>query len=414
MRIFFISYQDIARTRGLILSTRITRYLLQAGLKNLAPLDHFLLKANSFSIGKIKREKYEEKGEFPIVDQSKEFIVGYSDEADLVYSGKLPIIVFGDHTRVFKYVDFPFIQGADGIQIIAPDPEAVNPKFFYYLLNYIGVPSRDYNRHFSILKKQKYPIISKTIQDETIAKIEPVEREIQKLQETIGDPAEAINRVFAREFDFDLVKFEKLKEQKIFFATFSDIARHKDLRCGIGVVKGGINLRKYVRKHFDYVKLGEILSLEYGNALPEAKRVEGEYPVVGANGIVGFHEEYLIKAPSVIVGRKGSAGAVNYIEMDCYPIDTTFYVKLKDDSMDLLYLSYLLKFVQLPRLTLFKGVPGLNRYDVYDIEVPKIDSVDQKKIVEEVQSELSAQDVINRQIQAKREEIDKIIEQALS
>ncbi|WP_240451663.1 restriction endonuclease subunit S [Helicobacter sp. L8] len=72
-------------------------------------------------------------------------------------------------------------------------------------------------------------------------------------------------------------------------------------------------------------KLGEVLNLEYGKALQEGKRRAGGYPVVGSNGIVGYHDTYIVKAPCIIVGRKGSAGKVTDIEKDCYPIDTTFY-----------------------------------------------------------------------------------------
>jgi hypothetical protein len=230
MKHFFITYQDVAKTQGLVLSTRIKNYLSQAEQENLVPLKKFLLPENKFSIGKIKREDYEEEGMFPIVDQSKDFIVGYSDESDLVYNGNLPVVVFGDHTRVFKYVDFPFIQGADGIQIIAPNPEAVNPKFFYYLINHIGVPSRAYNRHFSILKKQKYPTIPRTIQDNIIEKIEPIEREIKRLQDTISNPAEAISQVFADELAIDIEAIREKQRQQPLNVSFEQLAQHSSLR----------------------------------------------------------------------------------------------------------------------------------------------------------------------------------------
>jgi len=70
-------------------------------------------------------------GRFPVVDQGQEFIAGYSDEERKVIRDDLPLVVFGDHTRCVKYVDFPFIIGADGTKVLKPDTELFDPKFFW-------------------------------------------------------------------------------------------------------------------------------------------------------------------------------------------------------------------------------------------------------------------------------------------
>ena len=66
---------------------------------------------------KIPQGKYQKAGKYPIVDQGAEFIAGYSDDGKKLYSGDLPVVVFGDHTRIFKFVDFHFSLGADGTKI---------------------------------------------------------------------------------------------------------------------------------------------------------------------------------------------------------------------------------------------------------------------------------------------------------
>jgi len=114
------------------------------------------------------------------------------------------------------------------------------------------------------------------------------------------------------------------------------------------------------------VRIGDILSLEYGKSLPVSKRIKGEYPVVGSNGIIDYHNEYLVKAPCIIVGRKGSAGKITWIERNCYPIDTTFYVCIKK-SIKLKYLFYKLTYLNLKGGG--TGVPGINRNDIYKIEI---------------------------------------------
>ena len=70
--------------------------------------------------------------------------------------------------------------------------------------------------------------------------------------------------------------------------------------------------------------MGSLLTLEYGKGLSEKERNKGEYPVVGSNGVIGFHDKALIEGPAIIIGRKGSAGKITLIPQDCCPIDTTF------------------------------------------------------------------------------------------
>ena len=81
------------------------------------------------------------------------------------------------------------------------------------------------------------------------------------------------------------------------------------------------------------MELGKICTFEYGKPLKEIDRKGGEYPVYGSNGIVGYHNEYLVKGPFIIVGRKGTAGAVVYSEKSGFPIDTTFYIQLKENDL---------------------------------------------------------------------------------
>ena len=64
------------------------------------------------------------------------------------------MIIFGDHTRVFKYVDFPFAAGADGTRLIAPLPDRVDARFFYYALCNLRLTSLGYSRHYKLLKEQ--------------------------------------------------------------------------------------------------------------------------------------------------------------------------------------------------------------------------------------------------------------------
>src|SRR5207244_706236 len=90
---------------------------------------------------------------FPIVDQGQKLIAAYTDDDSAVVGDQLPLVVFGDHTRVFKFVDFPFVVGADGTKLLKPKPD-LDPKFFYFACLCLDLPNRGYNRHFKILREQ--------------------------------------------------------------------------------------------------------------------------------------------------------------------------------------------------------------------------------------------------------------------
>ena len=119
------------------------------------------------------------------------------------------------------------------------------------------------------------------------------------------------------------------------------------------------------------VKLGDVCETEYGKPLKEENRIKGDYPVYGSNGIVGYHNDFIVEAPFIIVGRKGSAGSIHYSEQNGYPIDTTFFVKLKGENKVLQrFLYYALLEMNLKEVNVQAGVPGLNRNDAYDQIMP--------------------------------------------
>jgi len=105
---------------------------------------------------KIKQKNYLKNGLFAVVDQGRDMIGGYSDDDSLLYEGDLPVIIFGDHTRIVKYVDFPFMQGADGVKVLKPKAFLDN-HFFYYALQNVDIPDLGYRRHFPLFPQHAIP-----------------------------------------------------------------------------------------------------------------------------------------------------------------------------------------------------------------------------------------------------------------
>ena len=119
----------------------------------------------------IQQKEIHLSGKYPVISQSASYIEGYSDREEKLYNAETPVIIFGDHTRNVKYVNFDFIVGADGVKILKP---MINSKFAYYLTLYNSkqIGNRGYSRHFQYLKKQSWRIPSEKEQQRIVEIIE--------------------------------------------------------------------------------------------------------------------------------------------------------------------------------------------------------------------------------------------------
>lgn len=106
---------------------------------------------------KLQKSEYLEQGRFPIVDQGQQKFGGYTDDESVVSLGGCPAVVFGDHTRIFKFIDEPFCLGADGAKVLEPKVE-LDKKFLFYYLSSLNIESAGYSRHFKFLKENVVPV----------------------------------------------------------------------------------------------------------------------------------------------------------------------------------------------------------------------------------------------------------------
>lgn len=150
---------------------------------------------------KIKKEDYLSHGQYQIIDQGKEYIAGYSDSPGGLYKD-VPAIIFGDHTRIIKYIDSPLFIGADGVKLLKVK-NGLDAKFAYYYLKSCRIIDTGYNRHFKWLKEFQFPLPPLPVQqqiadvlDRASALIEKRKAQIDKLDllvklqfvEMFGDP----------------------------------------------------------------------------------------------------------------------------------------------------------------------------------------------------------------------------------
>ena len=140
-----------------------------------------VLEKNGVIPAKIKRDDYRQNGKYPVVDQGENLIAGYIDDEQKLYRGDLPVVIFGDHTRILKYIDFPFAFGADGIKILRPQ-DILLPKFFYYVLVFNPIENQGYKRHFSLLTQVKIPLPPLEVQKQIVERLDKI-AEARKLND---------------------------------------------------------------------------------------------------------------------------------------------------------------------------------------------------------------------------------------
>ena len=149
---------------------------------------------------KIKKELYLEYGEYPIIDQGKNELAGYTNEVEGIY--KEEALVFGDHTRIIKYIDFPIFLGADGVKLLKlkSNKEKISIKYLYYFLNTVKLPNDGYSRHFKYLKQTVIPVPELDIQMKIVKCMDKANELIDKRKEQIKTLDELVKSQFIKMF----------------------------------------------------------------------------------------------------------------------------------------------------------------------------------------------------------------------
>jgi len=159
-------------------------------------------------------------------------------------------------------------------------------------------------------------------------------------------------------------------------------------------------------------KLKDVVKVHYGKGLPKSERVEkGEYFAYGSNGPIYKTSKILVKYPTIIIGRKGAAGALYLVKEPSYPIDTTFYTEIKNQNeLNLDFLYFLLQTLNLQHLAIITAVPGINRDSLYNLKIPLPPIETQRKIVEK----LSAVQEYKKKLLEQKQKLQELFDSVLN
>jgi len=244
-------------------------------------------------LGMVRRTDYLQSGRFPIIDQGQSTIAGYWDSDEGVYQAELPVIVFGDHTRVFKFIDFRFIAGAQGTHVLVPESSRFDPYFLYLALGSLSIPSRGYNRHFPLLREQL--IVSPPLSEQ---------RAIASVLRAVQRAKEACERVIAA------MRHLKLTLMHCLF-TYGPVTVEQAGQVPLKETEIGL-----MPAHWSVVPLGELGDIVTGTT-PSTRRPEyfGEPHLFVTPGDIG-HGKYIatterrVSAAGLRVCRALPKGAV--------------------------------------------------------------------------------------------------------
>ncbi len=237
------------------------------------------------------------------------------------------------HALYNRNMNFPFVQQTTGIQ---------NLKSTYYFYTKVAYPNPTEQTAIATYLNQATANIDKVIATK--------QKQLEKL--------------------------EQYKQSKIHECVT------KGLNPDVTLKPSGIDWIGDVPSHWKVEKIKRRMSFVYGSALKEEDRIDGEFNVYGSNGIVGTHEFPITDGETIIIGRKGTAGALNYSYAPCYPIDTAYFIDKTATEANIRFLFFALQTLDLDKMNEDSAVPGLSRENAYQKQLAFPPRTEQKELAE--------------------------------
>jgi len=296
---------------------------------------------------RLNRESYRETGRIPIVDQGIEFIAAYTDEAITpVNSGKY--IIFGDHSEHIKYVDFAFVQGADGLKILIPI--WVNAKYVYHAFQSFYVKELNYKRHWSKAKETRIPIPCPDKPEKSLE----IQSEIVRILDTFTE----LTAELTAELSLRKTQYNHYRDQLLSF------------------------------EEGEWKKLGEMAENLDSRRKPitSGLREPGSIPYYGASGIVDYVKDYIFDGDFLLVSEDGanllarntpiafSISGKTWVNNHAHVLKFDTYAERK-------YVEYYLNSIDLIPYISGATQPKLNKKNLESIPIPNPSTEEKERIV---------------------------------
>ena len=357
-----------------------------------------VLEKNGVIPAKIKRDDYRQNGKYPVVDQGENLIAGYIDDEQKLYRGDLPVVIFGDHTRILKYIDFPFAFGADGIKILRPQ-DILLPKFFYYVLVFNPIENQGYKRHFSLLTQVKIPLPPLEVQKQIVERLDKI-AEAQKLNGGLIQKTDEL--------------FQSLLHKELNPAAPADAKAKAGKKNWenkkLGEVCEKIDQgqpRNFFKKEFRYIDISSINAeakeIQNANLIPVEGAPSRARKIVNAGDIVfATTRPYLENIAIVPTGFNNAIASTGFC---------VIRAKTKIVNPDFIYFTVISKPFIKKVLPFQRGAnyPAVSDKDIFGIKIPLPPLKTQKQIV----AKLSAVQGYKKQLLGQKAKLKELFDSAL-
>jgi type I restriction enzyme S subunit len=372
----------------------------------------------------IKESETLAQGKYPVISQSKEYSIGYSNNLEKLFVHDIPVVIFGDHTTVVKYVDFNFIVGADGVKIFQPDEEFIEPSFLFFELKYyaqqIGERGR-YSRHYKYIKNKPFVLPPLSEQKRIVAKLEEIQPLLDRYEKAYNR-LEIYNQKFPENLKKSILQYAvegKLVEQRPEEGTgeelFKQIQAEKKKLIKEGKIKKSKKLPEItedeipfeIPENWKWVRWGDLsLSIQYGYNAPAQKT--GRIKMVRISDIhnnkVAWNQvpycdieeneipTYTLKKNDILFARTGGTVGKSYIVKDIpeEAIYAGYLIRTRySELLEPMYLKYFMEsalyWKQLKNGTIATAQPNCNGKTLSKMILPIPPAGEQKRIVAKIE-----------------------------
>ena len=338
----------------------------------------------------VKSKDYKSSGIFPIVSQEKDLISGFWNDESYLYRHEKAIIIFGDHTKEIKYIDFDFVVGADGTQILYPK-DGIDTKFFYYALRATHLRDLGYARHFKLLKEKTFGIPQLSEQLRIVERLDSAFEHIDALKANAEKQLSEARVLFQKALERVMTPkkggtYKKLGE---ICEVLNGLWKgKKPPYINVGVIRNA-NFTKEFTLRFDNVEYLDVELKQY----EKRKLKKGDLIIEKSGG----SDKQPVGRAVLFEKEDGNFSFSNF----------TSVLRMKDKSIlsRFLYIYLLHIYLRGDTLTMQKATTGIHNieFDKYlNIDVPIFDIKDQHRIVTRL-------DKLSENIKALEENQRKIV-----